>query len=184
MMKKSYRLPFLGLVLLILAGAGCQSIETPKSTMKGQRSFKFMEPRNVTDKRFSQPSNERNQVIQQAIREVFEANGVQYAPEEAELVVGYLVIRVDNVSTTVIPTYYGSDYAKIQSLAHKRGVLKNRQADNFEVGAIVVDVIDARKKELIYRGSAKRDIMGLENMSELQPLVESAVKEALADFFE
>lgn len=182
-MKTIHLLPVLVLALL-LAGSGCQSVDQPKETLEGQRSFTFMDSRNLNDKRFSAPSSERDQVIQAAIRESFEANGLSYVPGEADLVVGYLIIRLDNVSTTVIPTYYGSDYGKIQSLAHKKGVLKSRQPGNFEVGAIVIDIIDTSKEELVYRGSAKRDIMGLEDMSGLQPLVESAVAEALADYFE
>lgn len=182
-MKKFNLSLTLSLVFLLFLGSGCQSIDQPKSTIAGQKTFTFLDPGKVKDERFSPPSNERDRMIQEAIRGSFESRGLSFSPGDAELVVGYLVIRLDNVSTTVIPTYYGSDYPKIQSLAHKKGVLKKRQAANFEVGAIVIDIIDARKGELIYRGSAKRDIMGVEELSEMQPLVESAVAEALADFF-
>lgn len=182
-MKKIHLSPVIGLGLLFFVFTSCQSIDKPKSTLEGQTSFRFMDSGRGNDKRFSPPSNERDQLIQAAIQEVFESNGVEYAPMDAELIIGYLVIRMDNVSTTVIPTYYGPDQDKIRSLAHKKGVLDNRNPVNFEVGAIVVDVIDTKKQELIYRGSAKRDIMGLEEISEMQPLIESAVAEALEDFF-
>lgn len=174
--------PIIGLVSLLSLSTGCQSIDKPKSTVDGQTSFMFMDA-GGSDNRFSPPSSERDRVIQSAIGEVFKSNGLEYAPMDAELIIGYLVIRMDNVSTTVIPTYYGPDHEKIRSLAHKKGVLDNRNPGSFEVGAIVVDVIDAEKQELIYRGSAKRDILGLDEISEMKPLIESAVAEALEDFF-
>lgn len=183
-MKFMQLFPFLSLFLMLLLVSGCQSVDKPKGTLKDQMTFTFMDSRNVNDERFSTPTNERDQVIQGAIRETLEANGLTYSAEDPELVIGYLVIRMDDVSTTVIPTYYGSDYLKIKSLAHKKGVLKNRNAGTFEVGAIVIDVIDVEEGKLIYRNSARRDIMGVEDMAAMQPLVESAVDEALAEFFE
>ena len=183
MLKLKNPLPLALGLFFILAGSGCQSIDKPKSTIEGHSSFRFLDSRNINDDRFSPPTNELDRLIQQEIRNVFAARGLAYEPENAELVIGYLVIRMDNVSTTVIPTYYGEDHAQIRSLAHKKGVLKSRNPGNFEKGAIVIDIIDAAEEELIYRDSAQRDIMGVTDVSEMRPLVESAVEEALAGFF-
>jgi len=174
---------FLTLSLTLLL-AGCQSIDAPKGTSKGATSFRFFERAPVGDQRFEEPAALRDQLTQAAIRREFESRGLSEAGRESDLMVSYLYIKQDNVSTMAIPTYYGGNYQEIQSLAHKKGVVDNKINDYFERGAILIDIMDTRKQKLVYRSFAKRDLTGVKDEAALQALIDSAVQEALADFFQ
>jgi hypothetical protein len=170
-----------GAVLIALL-SGCQSIKQPKGTSQGYNSFRFIDKATTVDNRFEEPSEFRDRAAQNAIWEQFESHGLGIETKDADLIVAYLFVRQDNVSTLVVPTYYGPDYREIQSYAHKKGVLKGNNADFFEVGAIVIDILDAKTNKLIYRGFAKRDIKGVTAEAEKRSLIDSAVQEALAGF--
>jgi hypothetical protein len=175
------------LTLLILttmvALTACQSIDQPKGTAKDYSTFRFIKTGPAGDERFAAPSRDRDKIVQDAIKQEFKTSGLTFAPDKADLIVSYLFIRQDNVSTLAVPTYYGADYRDIQSFAHKKGIVKGTDYDHFERGAIVVDIIDASKNELIYRDFSVRDIMGVDSPEQAEPLIRSAVAEALARFF-
>jgi hypothetical protein len=173
----------LALTGLVAAITGCQSIDQPKGTSKGYTSFRFIDKGNSADSRFEEPSEFRDRAAQAAIRDQFESKGLAFSTEDADLIVSYLYVKQDNVSTTAVPSYYGGDYRDIQSYAHKKGVIKSNNPDFFEVGAIVIDILDAKTFKLVYRNFAKRDIKGVTDEAEKQSLIDSAVAEALAGFF-
>ena len=160
----------------------CKSIDQPKGTAKSYSTFRFIKTGPASDELFAVPSQDRDQIVQDAIRQEFKASGLTFAPDKADLIVSYLLIRQDNVSMLAVPTYYGDDYMDIQSFANKKGVLKGTDYDHFERGAIVVDIIDVSKNNLIYRDFSVRDIMGVDSPEQAEPLIRSAVAEALARF--
>ena len=104
---------------------------------------------------------------------------------DADLVVAYLLIIQDNASTLLIDDYfgYGRDAEHIADVAHIRGVVDNQRPDQFERGAIVVDVMDARTNKLVYRNWAKRDIHRGLSDSVRQQRIQEAVNEAMQKFF-
>jgi len=183
-MRKLVRFPlplFAGLLLLL--STGCSSVSMPKGSSKGYTTFKFFAKPPVGDQRFEEPSSLRDQATQSAIRQAMEDKGITLSRESADLVVSYLYIRQDNVSTKAIPAYYGADYQEIQSLAHKKGVLDQPDMGYFDKGAIVIDIMDTRARKLVYRNFAVRDIDGITDEAQLKALIESAVNEALSTFF-
>lgn len=182
-MNVRHILSFLAPILIIATLPGCRSVDMPKGSSKGYSTYRFVNVNRTADQRFVEPAGEIDQYIQGAIRETFDANGLSYRGQGAELVVAYLVIRQDNVSTSVVPTYYGDASYDVQSLAHKKGVLNNTIPDTFERGVIVVDVYDEAKQKLIYRNFAVRDIMDVTEAAEKEALILSACAEALAPFF-
>ena len=78
---------------------------------------------------------------------------------------------------------YGRDAIKILEKAHDRGVVENKSPDEFEAGAVVIDLLDARTNELVYRSFAKRDIIEGISDSDRERRIGEAVAEALAPFF-
>jgi hypothetical protein len=183
-MKTQPLLLLLSLAGIIAALTGCQSIDQPKGSSEGYSSFRFIERGSTADGRFEEPSEFRDRTTQSAILDQFGAHGISFEEKDADLLVAYLYIKQDNVSTMAAPTYYGEEYQDIQSYAHKKGVLKSNSRDTFEVGAIVIDVIDLKTQKLIYRSYAKRDIKGVTTNAERDSLIGSAVAEALSGFFE
>ena len=126
-----------------------------------------------------------NAMIQDAIMSQFETNGFTIGQENADLIVAYLLIIQDNVSTTMIDTHfgYGRSTGKIMDEAHKRGVIKGKRPDKFKAGAIVIDLVDRKTNELVYRNYAKRDIIKNISDDKRQKRITEAVNEALAVFF-
>ena len=182
-MKIIKTLSVLTFAFLLIAASGCQSVKQPKGSSKGYSTYRFLNTSTSKDGRFEEPSRPVDQAIQTAIRAAFEANGLTFPDAGGELVVAYLIIKQDDVSTTATPTYYGDEFSEIQSLAHKKGVLQAGIPERFERGAIVVDVFDSAQQKLIYRNFAVRDIMGLDESTEMEALIQSAVAEALTPFF-
>ena len=168
--------------LAIIILAGCQSISQPKGSSKGYSTFKFYERAPVGDQRFETPSALKDQVTQAAIQNAFESHGLTVSTTNPDLVVSYLFIKQDNVGTQSVPTYYGPDYQKIQSVAHKKGVLDQPDMGYFQRGAIVIDIMDTKAKKLVYRDFAVRDLQGMDDPDQMAALIKSAVDEALQEF--
>ncbi len=168
--------------LSLLFLAGCQSISQPKGSSAGYATFKFYERAPVGDQRFEEPSALKDRATQEAIRSAFQEHGLAYSRNNPDLVVSYLFIKQDNVGTQTVPTYYGADYQKIQSVVHQKGVLDQPDMGYFKRGAIVIDIMDVKAKKLVYRDFAVRDLQGATDPDALSSLIESAVNEALEDF--
>jgi len=172
------------LAVSLFALTGCQSVKKIEGTSKGYSTFRFIDMGPSGDDRFEEPAAEKDQVAQSAIREIFEANGLTYSTDDADLMIAYLFIRQNNVSTMVVPTYYGLEHDKIQSYAHKKGVIKGEQRESFDNGAIVIDIIELDSQKLIYRDWSVRDVRGVSDKDEKIQLVEDVIAESLARFFE
>ncbi len=169
----------------IMFNLGCKSIDLPKGTSEGFSSFRFIKVDLNPDYDFVEESDDIDSVIQSCITQKLGANSIARDDDNADLIVGYLLLRQDNVTTARIDTYFGYGKAgnDIANIAHKRGVVKGKNRDQFEKGAIVIDVIDTQKNQLVYRSYAVRDIDGIPDV-QMPLLVESAVEEALQPFFQ
>lgn len=163
----------LRLTVLVLAViiSGCATIDLPKGTSKGYSTFCFVHTNRSSVPFFAESSVPVNRMVQDAISEEFESQG--------------LTIDDDNASTAMIDSYFGHGRSAgdIVELAHKNGVLKATTPDNFEAGAIVIDLIDAKTDELVYRHFAKRDLIKNISDEKRRQRVTDAVNEALAPFF-
>ncbi|MEO6760522.1 MAG: DUF4136 domain-containing protein [Saprospiraceae bacterium] len=126
-----------------------------------------------------------NAAVKEAIRKEFESKGISVGGEQAQLIVAYMLIRQNTVSTTMNRDYFGNgrDAIAILEAAHQTGVLKNTRPDDFVNGAIVIDVLDARTNKLIFRNYAVRPVMAQADAATRQRRINSAVAQALAPFF-
>ena len=88
-----------------------------------------------------------------------------YNKPEADLIVGYLVVQQDNAMTTYFDEYFGHgrDPDEISDAAHRKNVINGKRPDQFERAGVVVDVIDAKTYELVYRNYAAGDIVRSNN---------------------
>ncbi|MGB6221911.1 DUF4136 domain-containing protein [Haloferula sp.] len=176
----------IALATLAFAAVSCSSVEMPKGTSKGYTSARLVtidkEP--TYDKEFPNQAS-ANRMIQKSLASNFRANHLTVTDGSADLIVGYLVLVQNNYSTIAFDDYfgYGRDSDSIVDKAQTLGVVKNNRPDAFESGTIVVDVIDARTNELVYRGHATRDIYTSSSASARQANINAAVTEALNGFF-
>jgi hypothetical protein len=141
--------------------SGCAT--TPSRVHTGDvkaRTFSFVKP---DAKNQFQQSDNRDYVhaaIQEAIKHNLETKGLTHLAKGGDVTVAYLVIIGDNVSTKAINDHfgYGRDYYDLQAKAHKAGAIDNTNPNYFQVGTLLVDVIDGKTQKLVYRDFAYREL--------------------------
>ncbi|MCU0770652.1 MAG: DUF4136 domain-containing protein [Verrucomicrobia bacterium] len=107
--------------------------------------------------------NERRQEIHRQIQDAIGAQlaqrGLRGVPTGGEVQVGYMVIVADNATTATYDEYfgYGRDAEAVAEKAHK-AVSKRSDRNLFEIGAIVIDVVDSRDSKLLFRSYARLDV--------------------------
>lgn len=172
-------------VILAATFCGCSSVDMPKGKNKGYESARFVRIRPNPSQTFAEGSDQVNNMIQSAISSEFTRNGLAVGPDNAELIIAYLLIIQNNATTTSINDYfgYGRSSSEILEAAHNKGVLSGKNPDYFEAGAIVIDILDAKSNKLIYRNYAKRDVIQNLSDAERQTRINDAVAEALEPFF-
>ena len=176
---------FLAALMLGISSCSTPQVKTPKGTSKGYSSARLVSTTPGVQSDAIEDSPEVHTIIQSAIRSNFAAKGMAFGGSSADLIVSYLLISQNPASTSMNQDYFGGgrDTTAIMEEAHKRGVIENKRPDDFEAEAIVIDILDAKTNELIYRDFATRDI--LENASDAvrASRINGAVAEALNSFF-
>ena len=174
-----------GTVLVAAFVSSCSTVDMPKGKSKGYSTFRFVDTSKSERPFFVESSTPVNGMVENAITSEFINNGLALAENETDMIIGYLLIIQNNVTTKMIDNYfgYGRSSDDIGQLAHKKGVIKGKNPDNFRAGAIVIDLIDAETNDLVYRHYARRDM--IENITDekRQQRINEAVAEALAPFF-
>lgn len=170
---------------LAFATIACTSkVDMPKGTSRGYTSARLVRTSKNPAPTFADISVNANKMIQNALAHEFRSNGLKVDANNADLVVGYMIIIQDNASTEAIDDYfgYGRDASEIMDRAHTVGVVDSNRPDMFKAGAIIVDVMDAKTNKLVYRNYAQRDLVGNSDAVRKQR-IDSAVAEALKPFF-
>lgn len=157
----------------------------PKGTSKGYHSARLIQrdpgARAITDATEKQVHG----MIQKSIAGQFAAKGLSYGKSGSDLAVAYMVVYQEPGMTATYDEYfgYGRDSGTITDLAHIRGALDNKRPDYFRQAGIVIDVIDARTHELVFRNFAKGDVIKGASPSTRAARIDAAVAQALAPFF-
>ncbi len=172
-------------ILTVALVSACSTVDMPKGTSRGYSTFRFVDTSASKRPFFLESSVPVNRMIQHSIRNEFRKNGLTAVENDADLIVAYLPIIQDNVSTTMIDNYfgYGRSSDKILDLAHEKGAIKGKSPDSFKAGAIIIDLIDAKTNELIYRHYARRDLIKHITDDKRQQRINDVVSEALTPFF-
>ncbi|BCX49080.1 hypothetical protein HAHE_29880 [Haloferula helveola] len=171
-------------LLPVLVFASCASIDMPKGTSQGYTSARLV----AKDPKASNGSATEQAVhgmIQNSIAGTFRSKGMRFSDGSSDLIVAYLVIYQEPGMTAQYDDYfgYGRGAESITDRAHVLGTVEGKRPDYFERAGIVVDVIDARTSEHIYRGIATGDVVRGASNSTRSARIQAAVNEALADFF-
>jgi len=176
----------LSLLLATLAALACSPVDLPRGTAKNYGSARLLDGNERPIPGFAERTPEINRVIRAELDRQLEANGIATGAADAELVVGYLLLLQDGISTVAIDDYfgYGRDSEAILDAAQLEGVVKHPRPDGGTRGAIVVDIMDARTNKLVFRNYAVRDASpaGTPATTRNQRL-RQAVAEAVAPFF-
>ena len=178
-MKKLFLLP------LLLAGlflAGCSS--TPTHVNKGAlpaHTFNFINGGIALAPPAADKRDTVHQQIQAAIIKNLAAKGLNRTDGTGDMIVAYLVILGNNVSTEAITTYFGSgrDAGALHDRAHA-AYTGDLNPNHFEAGTLLIDVIDAKTYELLYRNFAVQPVMWQATTEERAGRIQAAVNAALA----
>ena len=104
--------------------------------------------------------------IKEAIRQQLAARGLREATDgPPDIQVVYKVGARDRTSTTSLDTNWSSE---------RWGAPENLSVDVFREGRLVVDILDAARKELIWRGTATATIS--EDTAKNRPKIQKAVE--------
>lgn len=164
------------------------SVEMPKGSSEGYASARFFVVGGEVSLTFVDTGATVNESIQSAIRESFESHGIPVrntSTEDADLVIGYLLLTQDADTTASVDKYFGyGPSSDLVDLAHERGVLDKDNPGPYKRGAIVIDILDTKTNTLVYRNAAVGDIKDGISNEERSKRIKAAVDEALSDFFE
>jgi len=166
---------------------GCETINMPAGTSEGYSSARFFKAGGELKPSFVDADVDLTAIIQPAIREEFAKHGITVRDtdsEPADLVIAYLLLAQSPSSTASIAAYFGYGRAsEITDRAHKIGVLNQDDQGLYRRGAIIIDLLDTRTDELVYRHIAVRDAIPHPTDKQREERIRSAVKEALSGFF-
>ncbi len=178
-MKHLWLLPLLLTGLLI---AGCNS--TPTRVDKGLlrvHSYNFINGGIA----LAPPATDRrdaiHQLIQKAIVNNLSAKGLERTDGTGDVLVAYMVIVGNNVSTEAITTYFGMgrDADALHNKAED-AYSSSRNPNHFEAGTLVIDILDAKTYKLLYRNYAVRPILGNATTAVRGERIQEAVNAVLA----
>jgi hypothetical protein len=140
--------------------AGCSSVPTQvdKGSVRGS-TYSLMASTAPAGTYSSANRQEVQKEIQNAISKALAEKGLKQVANGGDVQVGYLVLIGDNASTLTYDEYfgYGRDAAALSEKAHK-ALSKKTSRDQFEVGALVIDVVDPKDSKLLYRSYVVTDI--------------------------
>ena len=177
-MKKPFLLP---LILTGLFIAGCSS--TPTHVDKGAlqaHTFNFINGGIALTPPAANKRAAAHQQIQEAIIKNLAAKGLTRTDGTGDVIVAYLVILGNNVSTEAVNTYFGS--GRNADALHDKAQAAYTESGNpnhFEAGTLLIDVIDAKTYELLYRDFAVRPVMWQATAEERAGRIQEAVDAAL-----
>jgi hypothetical protein len=152
-------------ILLLAAGAlalaGCSS--TPTTVDQGPiraRTFSFVDAGAKPSPAYADSRQVVHTAIQEAIAKNLAARGVTRVTKGGEVIVAYLVLVGNNVSTAAVSDYFGydRDASGLQDKAHAAHT-ESKNPNAFEAGTLVIDVIDGKTYQLLKRGHASRPVL-------------------------
>jgi hypothetical protein len=157
---------WMNLKLSVVAGAcvlllaGCSSV--PSKVDKGPvraTTYSLMTSKAPASVVVNERRVEVHKILQDAIAADLKQKGLNPVPSGGQVQVGYMVVVADNASTATYDEYfgYGRDAAALADKAHK-AVSKSKSRDLFEIGAIVIDVVDPRDSKVLFRSVAHMDV--------------------------
>jgi hypothetical protein len=167
-----------GVVLL----AGCSS--TPTQVNKGPipaGTFSFVQGRPAPPD-YAEKREQIHKLIQNAITANLAAKDLTRVAGSRNVIVAYLIILGNNVTTTDINDYfgYGRDSEGLLDKAHEKGAIDSKNPNQFTAGTLVIDIIDAKTYKLLYRNYAVRSVLRNAPDDVRAERVQAAVDQALA----
>ncbi|NWK55786.1 DUF4136 domain-containing protein [Verrucomicrobiaceae bacterium N1E253] len=177
------------LTLATVLGACSPGVDLPKGTSKGYSSARLIAHNpdaEVTDDPVAVAKEKKfHKSFQKALKNEFTDHGMKYGAKDADLKVAYLVMIQNNAITFHYNDYFGQgrNADKLADFAHQKGAIESKRDEFFERVILVVDVIDTKTNELVFRNHYAKDIVDVPSDAQRTQRINAAIKETLAPFF-
>jgi len=149
-----------------LALAGCSS--TSAKVEHGEihaRTFSFVRTDTRAVPNYADKGARVHQAIHEAITRNLASRGVTRVDTGGDIIVGYLVITGNDVSTEMVDQYFGwSEDANTLHNKAQSAYTKKNNPNHFRAGTLLIDIRDSKAVKLLKRGYASRT--GLQNLSD------------------
>ena len=179
-MKNSF---FVTLNLAALLAAGCSSTPTKVDTGPiPAATFSFIAGGTRTAASFADSREQIHAMIQASISRKLASKGLNNVASGGDLIVAYLVIVGNNVSTEAINTYFGygrDTYALLEKAQDAYSSSKN--PNYFEAGTLLIDLLDAKTFKLLKRSYVVRPLLRNPSQEVRAARIQEAVDAALQD---
>jgi hypothetical protein len=178
---KTSVLPLLAVGALVLAGCSSTPTRVDNGPIKAQ-TFNFIDTTAKPAAAFADARPDLHPRIQEAITKALASKGLTKVPNGGDVMVGYLIIVSDGVSTRAVDDYFGYSQAAVdlQNKAHETFVVGNKNPTPYPAGTLVIDVVEAKSYRLLQRNYVCRPILRelptQERLARLQEAVDEALK--------
>jgi hypothetical protein len=170
---------FAGLLWL----AGCSSTPTQVDTGPiHARTFSFIQRTQKASPGFANENEDLHKMIHEAIVKNLGSRGVTNVEAGGNVLVAYMVIVGNNVSTTAINDYfgYGRNAVELQEKAQD-AYTSSKSPNAFQAGTLVIDIIDPTTLKLLKRGYTVRPILRNQAAEARAERIQEAVDQILQD---
>lgn len=156
----------------------------PKGSSKGYSTVRFVTPNAPLGDDDTPRFIEANRMIKDAITDQMAQHGLQVVERNADLLIAYLIVFQDNVSTSYSNQYFGTrNFMELVDLAHRKGTQVN-YPEKVLKRMVVIDLIDAQTNKLVYRDYALSGSVAQLSETDRQEHIYSVVEQALLKFFD
>jgi len=175
----------LGFLFLLAAlfTAGCSSTPTQVSSGAIQaRTFSFPTRTGNPDMSIADNRESALRMIKTAITQNLAARGVSRVDSGGDVIVRFLIIKGDNVSTETIRNYFGysDDTSVLHDKAHE-AYMRSKNPNYFQAGTLIIDIVDGKNFKLLKRAYTTRPISADLSESARAARIQEAVDEILRD---
>jgi len=167
--------------LLLIAACSTAPVEVNKGPVHA-RTFSYLAPANRGVPQYADNRTEVLQRVQEAITTNLVAKGLSKVDSGGDVTVAFLVIVGNNVTTASLNEYFGysEDAAKLMNKVHEVDTDSGGQRGYYEAGTLVIDLINPKTQELLWRGSIQRQMLRQlpmdQRLARLQETVDAVLK--------
>jgi len=158
-----YQMKIKTLLLLAAVAFALAGCSTPTQVDNGRvraQTFNFITRKPQSSPVNGDPYAPIHAMIQEAIVRDLAQKGLSQVPAGGDVTVAYLIITGNNASTASITDYFGSrdDATTLHNKAQK-AYTGSKDPNHFEAGTLVIDLIDSKTFELLWRHHASRPML-------------------------
>jgi hypothetical protein len=178
-MKHSF---LITLNLAALLVAGCSTPTMVDTGPIHAATFSFINGGSGTAPAFADKREQVHIMIQDAISRDLEGKGLKKVAFGGDVIVPYLVIVGNNVSTTAVDTYFG--IGRDADALHDKAFdayTNSKNPNYFEAGTLLIDIIDGKTYQLLKRTYVVRPLLRNPSAEVRAANIQEAVDAVLKD---